>query len=68
MCESGRRPGLCWRIRAVRQVNPLHYSTLKKRLVIDVLSETTEVFTGHYAQQLSSQHWQCIQCISMIKA
>ena len=46
MCESGPRPGLCWRIRAVRQVNSLHYSTLKKRHVIDVLQKTAEVFHG----------------------
>ena len=34
MCESGPRPGLCWRIRAVRQVNPLHYSTLKNATLL----------------------------------
>ena len=37
MCESGPH-GLRWRIRAVKEVNPLHYSTLKKNAsFIDVL-------------------------------
>lgn len=68
MCESGPRPGLCWRIRAVREVNPLHYSTLKKNVKLLMSFEKPLRFHGRYAQQLNSQYWEGIQYISMIKA